>query len=1458
MKKLHLFIMAIFLFVNMGYAQTLQEKGKTANQPEQQIVKADKSDILKASAIKAKRDNVLLQEGFEGQTGNNLPAGWTRSTTASVNGGTAGWLMGADYPDADPHTGSRCAYLYSWRQQPKTDAWLFSPGLELTAGSTYELNFWAIVYGWSNANNRDFLKVHIGTANNATDMENSPIIYENTTDRIVNWALLTETFTVPTTGTYYLAFHAFTPAGNGDHICLDDIELIDVTPPPTYLLQEGFEDQTGNNLPPGWTRSTTASVNGGGPAGWIMGADSPDADPHTGSRCAYLYSWRQMPKTDAWLFSPEIELTEGLTYQLNFWAIVYGWSNANNRDFLKVHIGTANNATDMENSPIIYENTTDRIINWTLLSETFTVPATGTYYLAFHAFTPAGNGDHICLDDIELIDTTPFEGIDCELTDIITPRTGINFSATEQVSVLISNKGTEPITGFNLELKLNGEIIATEVFSDIIENSEQAEFTFEATIDISAFGTYQITVTAIIEDDVNLDNNTLTKEITHVVPNNLPWFEGFTATTFPPTGWNRIHVGNPSANWTRGTGAPIHNGAYAMRPTTTGLEQVSYLISPPIYIADEVGTYTIDFVSSMLYMAVYGHSSVRISTSTNEITNAFSNIYTLSRPTQEDIWEPFSINIDNYKGKAIYIAFVYMGGQDHLWRIDDVTVKFVPIYTINVFADPEEGGEVEGGGDFNEGETTIVTAIANEEDHYEFINWTNLETGDFVSDEAIYEFIVSQNIDLVANFALEKFTVTVESNNEEWGTVSGGDIDIPYGTQITVTATPEEGYDFVHWSVEGSDDFYYQPVYQFTVTEDVNLLATFKPEDTFNVTINISPLNSGTVTGEGIYTLNELVEVSATPYLEYDFVNWTKDGEVLTTNTEYSFNISDDVTLFANFARKTYTITALVGVGGTITPSGNVVVEHGDDITLTITPDEGWTVLEVLVNNNPISTIPPAGGEYTFENVISNQSISVSFLINTYTITSSVGGGQGTITPLGVETVEHGASKTYTITPATNWEVIELLVNGSQISTFTPAGGDYTIENVTANQTIVATFELKKYIISASVSAGVGSISPNGNIQVFHGDDRSFAITPGGGWQVAQLLVNGSPVTTFPVTGGTYTFENITADHTIAVTFGLKSYIILSTVIEGEGTINPLGSTAVYHGDDQTYVITPATNWLVKELLVDGDLITIPIAGGSYTFEGVNTEHTIEVSFEKNTYNIEVSANPSNGGIVTGGGEYPTGESVIVEATANTGYEFVDWTEDGIQVCATESYSFTVENNRSLVANFKIIVIVPTYTVTVIATEGGSVEIVGYEDLSVVLDEGELITIKATSKDEDWQFNFWKDETEEVVSNDAEYTFNVLKDITLTAYFGNVGIKNNSLSGIVLYPNPFKNEIIISNHKLVKSVEIFDILGIRQKAESIKQNGDNVIDTSHLSNGVYFVVIENIKDEKTVHKMIKK
>ena len=87
----------------------------------------------------------------------------------------------------------------------------------------------------------------------------------------------------------------------------------------------------------------------------------------------------------------------------------------------------------------------------------------------------------------------------------------------------------------------------------------------------------------------------------------------------------------------------------------------------------------------------------------------------------------------------------------------------------------------------------------------------------------------------------------------------------------------------------------------------------------------------------------------------------------------------------------------------------------------------------------------------------------------------------------------------------------------------------------------------------------------------------------------------------------------------------------------------------------------------------------------------------------KATANITVNA--TEGGVVTGAGEYEIGKGATLTATANDGYKFLGWFIGDELVSEAATFIYTVEADAEIVAKFEALVY---YDVTVDATEGGN------------------------------------------------------------------------------------------------------------------------------------------------------
>src|SRR5207248_11739245 len=85
---------------------------------------------------------------------------------------------------------------------------------------------------------------------------------------------------------------------------------------------------------------------------------------------------------------------------------------------------------------------------------------------------------------------------------------------------------------------------------------------------------------------------------------------------------------------------------------------------------------------------------------------------------------------------------------------------------------------------------------------------------------------------------------------------------------------------------------------------------------------------------------------------------------------------------------------------------------------------------------------------------------------------------------------------------------------------------------------------------------------------------------------------------------------------------------------------------------------------------------------GSYY--GTVGNHTLIETLTTSPVTITTGPSPSAGGTTSGGSTYVSGTSVTVTATANSGYVFTDWTENGSEVSTSSSYTFTATSSRDL------------------------------------------------------------------------------------------------------------------------------------------------------------------------------
>ena len=609
---------------------------------------------------------------------------------------------------------------------------------------------------------------------------------------------------------------------------------------------------------------------------------------------------------------------------------------------------------------------------------------------------------------------------------------------------------------------------------------------------------------------------------------------------------------------------------------------------------------------------------------------------------------------------------------------------------------------------------------------------------------------MNSNNTLVAVFTkLNMYTVAVSTVGQ--GTVSKNPNQATYvsGSTVQLTATPATGWVFASWSggLSGTTN----PA-SLTVNGNKTVTATFTQ---ITHTITASAGSGGSISPSGSVSVaqgaNKAFTITAST--GYQVSSVLVDGSSVGAVTSYTFsNVQATHTISVTFTQIKYTITASAGSGGSISPSGSVVVNYGSNQAFTITANTGYHIVAVLVDGVSVGTV----SSYTFSNVQATHTISATFTQVTYTISASAGSG-GSISPSGSVSVAQGSSKAFTITANTGYQVSSVLVDGSSVGSVT----SYTFSNVQATHTISATFTQITYTVTVNIS-GQGTVTKNPN---------TTSYTSG-----STVQLTATPATGYSFTGwsgsvsGTTNPDSITVNgnKVITATFAAQTYALtVNKAGTGSGTVtlSPSGGSYTY-GTSVTLTATPATGSTFTGW--SGDL-----SGSSSSASlTMNSTHTVTATFAKIMYTLTVQSPTGSGSTnpATGNHTYAQGTIIQVSATPGTDWALHHWVLDGSNASSGNPFSLTMNSSHTLKAVFSNDSIT-NFNLTIQApTDSGSTDpgtgVYSYSQGSVV-----NVTASAASG---WQLEHWVLDSSSVDnSNPISLTMNSIH--ILRAVFNQTG-----------------------------------------------------------------------------------
>jgi uncharacterized repeat protein (TIGR01451 family)/uncharacterized repeat protein (TIGR02543 family) len=426
----------------------------------------------------------------------------------------------------------------------------------------------------------------------------------------------------------------------------------------------------------------------------------------------------------------------------------------------------------------------------------------------------------------------------------------------------------------------------------------------------------------------------------------------------------------------------------------------------------------------------------------------------------------------------------------------------------------------------------------------------------------------------------------------------------------------------------------------------------------------------------------------------------------------YTLTLTNRGALIDNAVRLTDTLPAEVTFGSwVLSPTQTVQVGNSFTWTGILTPGRvlTWTFSGVHNGSLPGQIVTNVAA---ISGTIQHSFIPAAFQIQPgYLLTMRFGGNGGGrvgIEPPGL------TCETTCLSGYLSGTVVTLTATPLLSSTFSGWSGDRegTTSPITvglnAARNLTATFTLKSYGITPTAGT-YGTILPNTPQTVNYGDTITFTVTPTTGYHIVDVTVDGISQGTI----GRYTFNNVTASHTIRADFAINTYTLNITQV-GQGQVTRVPSQTTYtHGTAVTLTAIPTAGWYFDSW--SGDLNSV-LTQTSWTMNG-NKAVTATFKNIPSTYHTLTVGLSGNGTVTPGVGthSYVSGTTVDLSTGPALGWHFTGWT--GAVTGSLPTAQVTLNAGKAVTANFAV----NTYTLTPTAGTNGSFnpaipQIVNYGD----------------------------------------------------------------------------------------------------------------------------------------------
>lgn len=306
----------------------------------------------------------------------------------------------------------------------------------------------------------------------------------------------------------------------------------------------------------------------------------------------------------------------------------------------------------------------------------------------------------------------------------------------------------------------------------------------------------------------------------------------------------------------------------------------------------------------------------------------------------------------------------------------------------------------------------------------------------------------------VFSFESYKHNINIEVLPDYAGTVSGSGLYSQYDT-CYLEITPNAGYTF-DALIENNDTLTKQPYYSFIVMQERNIQAHFSELPTYyQVSAEANPNTGGSIEGAGQYLENDLCNLHITTNSGYDYLGLYENGELITEDTVFSFEVTDNRHFVAEFLLQPtfYEVSAEMFPENAGTITGLGAYQEGEICNLEITANTGYDFVVLTENNDTVTQET----NYSFE-VLADRHFAAHFELQEYTISLSAEPEEGG-SVVGNGTYKYGETVYAIAIPDENYAFTKWTRDNITIST----NSQYVFE-ATESVELVAHFEYTENI----------------------------------------------------------------------------------------------------------------------------------------------------------------------------------------------------------------------------------------------------------------------------------------------------------------------------------------------------------------------------------------------------------